>query len=753
MRKQLAYWLLIAACSTLVQAAPQWKPAEGPLKTRWAADVSPSKVHPEYPRPQMVRKAWLNLNGLWDLAVAPEASGRPELFNKQILVPFPIESALSGVKQTVSEKERIWYRRSFALPRSWLGKRVMLNFGPVDFDTTVYVNGREVGKHRGGYDAFSFDITSTLLPAGPNEIMVSVWDPTDAGTQPRGKQIRNPHGIWYTPTSGIWQTVWLEPVSSAYIQDLEIIPDIDKGIVRVQAATGTLLGDYRVEVTVQDRGSKVGSVAVQPGKPAEISIPKAKLWSPERPYLYDLTVSLKLGSRRIDQVKSYFGMRKISLGKDAKGFTRVMLNNQPYFQFGPLDQGFWPDGLYTAPTDEALRYDIIMTKKLGFNMARKHVKVEPARWYYWCDKLGLLVWQDMPSGDKYISGSQPDITRTPESGQQYEKELTALVRGLKNHPSIVIWVPFNEGWGQWDTGRITDMVKKLDPNRLVISTSGWTDRGTGDINDMHKYPGPGAPEPEQRRAIVLGEFGGLGLPIRGHTWQSEKNWGYRSFTDKEKLQSAYINLIAKLYPLIDEKGLSAAVYTQTTDVEVEVNGLMTYDREILKVDLKKIAPINRGELSSIPRVIDLLPSAQTERSNWRYTTEKPSEDWFNPSFDASSWKTGAAGFGLRGTPGGTVRTEWRSDNIWLRREFNLPSTSGEILLNLHHDDDATVYINGVLAAQVDGATSDYEHVPLSGDARASLKPSGNVIAVHCRQTGGDQYIDAGLIRIQPVVDK
>jgi hypothetical protein len=323
-------------------------------------------------------------------------------------------------------------------------------------------------------------------------------------------------------------------------------------------------------------------------------IKNARLWSPEDPHLYSVVVNLKLGNRSVDKVESYFGMRKISLGKDEKGFTRLMLNNKPYFQFGPLDQGFWPDGLYTAPTDEALRYDIEMTKKLGFNMARKHVKIEPDRWYYWCDKLGLLVWQDMPSGDKYIGGKDPDMTRSPESAKEFEQELTALVQGRGNHPCIVMWVPYNEGWGQWDTARVVGMIKKLDPSRLVDDASGWTDRGVGDVNDMHKYPGPGSPEPEANRAAVLGEFGGLGLPVRSHTWQGEKNWGYRSFTDAGALTTAYVDLVAKLFPLIEQKGLSAAFYTQTTDVEIEVNGLMTYDRELVKMDLKKVAEANRG---------------------------------------------------------------------------------------------------------------------------------------------------------------
>ncbi|HYG35225.1 MAG TPA: beta galactosidase jelly roll domain-containing protein, partial [Clostridia bacterium] len=389
-----------------------WQPAEGPLKTRWAKDVSPQDAHPEYPRPQMVRKAWMNLNGLWDLAITPK-DGKPETFQTQILVPFPVESALSGVMKKVSENDRIWYRRTFTVPQSWMGQRVQLNFGAVDFEANVWVNGRSIGQHRGGYDAFSFDITEALQWNGENELVVSVWDPTDAGTQPRGKQVRQPNGIWYTPTSGIWQTVWLEPVSAAHIESLKITPDIDKGQVTILPATTATLGKYTVEVIVRDRTGKVAEASGAPGREVTLPIKNAKLWSPENPHLYSLTINMKLGRRTIDRVESYFGMRKISLGKDERGFTRLMLNNKPYFQFGPLDQGFWPDGLYTAPTDEALRFDIEMTKKLGYNMARKHVKIEPERWYYWCDKLGLLVWQDMPSGDKYIGDKDPDITRSP----------------------------------------------------------------------------------------------------------------------------------------------------------------------------------------------------------------------------------------------------------------------------------------------------------------------------------------------------
>jgi beta-galactosidase/beta-glucuronidase len=599
----LSGWLQLQGAA----APAAWQPAQGPLKTRWAKDVSPDKALPEYPRPQLVRKDWLNLNGLWEFAITPK-NDKPDAFSSQILVPFPVESALSGVMKSVTENDRLWYRRTFELPRKWAGRRVLLHFGAVDFAATVLVNGKEVGQHRGGYDGFDLDITSAIRLSGPNELVVSVWDPTDAGTQPRGKQIRKPHGIWYTPTSGIWQTVWLEPVEAAYFKELKITPDVDHSLVVVEPVTPTLLNGFTIEVSVREGFDVLSSATVVPGKEIQLPLKNPKLWSPEHPHLYAVVARLKLGSRTIDEVQSYVGMRKISLGKDGQGFTRLMLNNQPYFQFGPLDQGFWPDGLYTAPTDEALRFDIEMTKKLGFNMARKHVKVEPDRWYYWCDKLGLLVWQDMPSGDKYIRNNEPDITRTPESAAEFESELQALIAGRRNHPCIVMWVPYNEGWGQWDTPRIVEMVKKLDPTRLVDDTSGWTDRGVGDVMDMHKYPGPGCPEPETARASVLGEFGGLGLPLHGHTWQAEKNWGYRSYTNSAALTSAYLDLAQKLFPLIGSQGLSAAVYTQTTDVEIEVNGIMTYDRELVKMDWKTIAAANRGEFAH-PGTVKAVPAA------------------------------------------------------------------------------------------------------------------------------------------------
>ncbi len=591
----MRYWLvmpmlvILAGCSTANQG---WKPADGPLMTRWAKNVSPQNVHQEYPRPQMVRDDWLNLNGLWQYAIRPKNQPQPEQFDGKILVPFPIESALSGVMKTVGEPNTLWYRRDFAVPQKWQDKRVLLHFGASDWETTVWVNGNKMGTHRGGYDPFSFDITESLRPGRQQEIVVAVWDPTDAGNQPRGKQVARPHGIWYTSVTGIWQTVWLEVVNVAHIESLVIVPDIDGQLVRVTPKCSAQADGLAVEVEVKQNNKVVSNVSGKTSQEIILRITNPKLWSPDSPFLYDLRVTLLDGAnKQADRVDGYFGMRKISLAKDGEGIKRLFLNNQPLFQFGPLDQGWWPDGLYTAPTDEALKHDIEVTKQLGFNMARKHVKVEPDRWYYWCDKLGLLVWQDMPSGDRYIGEKDPDFKRSDESAWQFEMELKNVIDALCNHPCIVMWVPFNEGWGQYDTVRIAKWIKQYDPTRLVDNASGWADRGAGDVHDIHIYPGPAAPANEPNRAAVLGEFGGLGLSLEEHTWQDAGGWGYRTLKTQQQLASGYAGLLEKLQPMV-AKGLAAAVYTQTTDVETEVNGLMTYDRAIIKIDPQKMTELN-----------------------------------------------------------------------------------------------------------------------------------------------------------------
>jgi beta-galactosidase/beta-glucuronidase len=577
----------------MATVAADWKPAEGPLATRWAKDVSPDKALPEYPRPQMVRKDWQNLNGLWDYAVRPKADDRPEKFDGQILVPYPIESALSGVMKRVDVTDRVWYRRMFRVPKDWAGKNVLLHFGAVNWESNVWLNGKKLGEHRGGYDGIEFDITDALKPDGEQKLVVSAWNPADAGTQPRGKQVRKPGGIFYTPSTGIWQTVWIEPVPKTAIDSVTIVADIDKKLARIAVKTHGDIKGKRVGVILPNEADS-GNGAEKPidGEVIVLDLPidKPKMWSPDSPYLYRLHVTL--GD---DVVETYFGMRKISIAKDDKGITRIFLNNKPQYMIGPLDQGFWPDGIYTAPTDEALKYDIEMTKKLGYNMARKHVKVEPDRWYYWADKLGLLVWQDMPSGDRSIRPNQADIMRSPESAKQYDLELKEMIDGRRNHPSIIMWVVFNEGWGQFDTPRVTNWVKEYDPSRLVNCASGWTDRAVGDVHDIHVYPGPGTTKPEEHRAAVLGEFGGLGLPLEGHTWlkQSAKNWGYVKYKNRDEVTKAYLSLMERLQPEIADPGMSAAVYTQTTDVETEVNGLMTYDREIVKPDEEQLAAAHR----------------------------------------------------------------------------------------------------------------------------------------------------------------
>jgi hypothetical protein len=728
-----------------------WRPTEGPLQTQWAKDVSPKNAHPEYPRPQMERKQWLNLNGLWDFSITGKDEARPETFSQQILVPFPVESALSGAMKTVTEVDRLWYRRTFEIPRDWKDQRVLLHFGAVDFETTVWVNGKQVGSHRGGYDPFTFDITEAVQRSGENEVVVAVLDPTDASTQPRGKQVRKPDkGIFYTATSGIWQTVWLEPVPRSYIRSLKLNTDLPQKALLVNVASSGASPGHSIEVEVLHAGRQVASAHGKSGRDLSVSIPEARLWSPEDPFLYDLKVTLREGRRTVDSVNSYAGLRKVALGKDEKGITRLFLNDQPYFMVGPLDQGFWPDGLYTAPTDEALRYDIEVTRKLGFNMARKHVKIEPARWYYWADKLGLLVWQDMPSGDKFIRARDADIQRTPESAAQFEIELRAMIDAHYNSPSIVMWVVFNEGWGQYDTARLANWVKGYDTTRLVNSVSGWADRSVGDVHDMHRYPGPGSPAPESTRAAVLGEFGGLGFKVDGHTWAGN-TWGYRGMETLEKLTRQYGKLWRGIYDLKKSPGMSAAVYTQTTDVEYEGNGLLTYDRAVIKMPVNLVSNANQGRFPPEPKAIVLAPTAQSEPVTWRYVTERPGDDWFTAGFDDSMWKEAPGGFGSNGTPGAVVRTEWTTSDIWLRREFTLPETEfKDLQLLVHHDEDAEIYLNGVQAAKLARFTTDYEEAGITAEALKTLKPGRNVMAVHCRQTSGGQYIDAGILSYEPV---
>lgn len=723
--------LLLAAA---LAAAPSMAVAQTEvprLVTRWAADVDTADVLPGHPRPQLVRPGWRTLNGWWDYAVRDSGLARPDAWDGRILVPFPIESQLSRVRRAVGEAERLWYRRTFraTVPS---GHRLLLHFGAVDWETTVTLNGRRVGDHRGGYDPFSFDITDALAGTGPQELVVSVWDPSDAGEQPRGKQVRAPHGIWYTAVTGIWQTVWLETVPRAYVADLDVATDLDSGrvVLRVHVAGGVAGERVRVEAFAgSDRVARGEGAA---GDPLTLVVPHPRPWSPDDPFLYDLRVRLASG----DSVSSYFGMRTVAVSRDSLGLRRLFLNGRPLFQYGLLDQGWWPDGLYTAPTDEALRFDIETTRRLGFNLARKHVKVEPARWYYHADRLGLLVWQDMPSARN----------RTGAAREQFGIELRRMVDALRDHPSVVMWVPFNEGWGQYDTERYTTWLHAYDTTRLVNGASGWTDRGTGDVSDRHAYPGPTIPADDERRARVLGEFGGLGLPLEGHTWLGRDNWGYRSYADTVALGDAYRALLRQLRFLIGD-GLAAAVYTQTTDVEIEVNGVMTYDRAVIK--LPAGAPAwHRALYGPAPLVRAVVATSRAEGQPWRYTTDRPPDTWMQPGFDDTAWHQGLGGFGRTPDAGTRVRTPWTSDELWLRQTFALGSQlPAAPHLLVRHDEDVEIRLNGRLVAALPGYNQAYALVPLDDAARALLRSGTNTLAVHVRNARGAQYVDVGLVDV------
>jgi beta-galactosidase/beta-glucuronidase len=585
-------------------ASAQWQAAGDRIKTEWGEQLNPNNVWPEYPRPIMERAHWMNLNGLWDCALKVKDGPEPAVFDGQILVPFAVESSLSGIQQRVGKDSVIWYRRTFEIPKNWKSERILLHFGAVDWRTDVWINGIKIGSHEGGYDPFYFDIQPFLNGNGSQTVTVRVWDPTDEGPQPRGKQVNKPHGIWYTPVSGIWQTVWLEPLGKTYIADLEITPDVDRNSLGVQAElVGSAHGDV-VEVRIKEEGKTIATGRAAAGMPVEILLQNPKLWHPDHPHLYDMEVEVQHKGSVRDRVDSYVAMRKISLSRDGQGIMRMQLNNENLFQYGTLDQGWWPDGLYTAPSDEALQYDIIKTKEHGFNMIRKHVKVEPARWYTHCDRLGMLVWQDMPNGDEgpkwnrteYFDGAE--FIRSERSEQIFRTEWQAIMDFLDPHPSIVVWVPFNERWGQFKTEEIADWTKEMDPTRLVNPASGGNHYTVGDILDLHNYPDPKLYLFDALRATVLGEYGGIGLAKEGHLWAADRNWGYVQFKTGEAVTDEYVKFAEELKVLV-KAGFSAAIYTQTTDVEGEVNGLMTYDRKVIKLDQDRISKINREVIKTV----------------------------------------------------------------------------------------------------------------------------------------------------------
>lgn len=600
MKTLAAALMAVLACSC---NSVDWKPVGNRIMTEWGENLDPKNVHQEYPRPQMVREGWVNLNGMWDYAITAADAQDFECADGKILVPFAVESALSGVGRTITGEDALWYQREFTVPASWDGDRVMLNFGAVDWYAQVFVDGAFVGEHKGGYAPFSFDITDYLAKGRKHTLKLKVLDATDNSWQPRGKQILKPYGVWYTAVSGIWQTVWMEAVAQSHVNSYLATADIDAKTLTVNVDAELQEGET-CKVVLLDQGKVVASAE---GTEVVLDVPEVKLWSPDTPYLYDIEISVLHDGKEVDTVKGYTAMRKISYAKDHTGHYRLLLNNEVVFQFGTLDQGWWPDGLYTAPSDEALVFDIIKTKEMGFNMIRKHVKVEPARWYWHCDRLGMFVWQDMPNTYEntgkhwdYHAFDTVDDSDFPEDGKaNYYHEWSEIIKSKRVFPCICVWVPFNEAWGQFDTKDVVSFTRSLDSTRLINYASGgnfYKDCG-GEIHDVHNYPDPIMYLTDPDRVNVLGEYGGLGWPVEGHLWQQNENWGYIQFKSAEEVLKAYETNAIKLSLLIDY-GYAAGIYTQITDVEGEVNGLMTYDRKVMKLDTERIREINRKVITN-----------------------------------------------------------------------------------------------------------------------------------------------------------
>ncbi|WP_367873695.1 sugar-binding domain-containing protein [Luteolibacter sp. Populi] len=750
---------LLALLLALPAAHAEWKPVEGRIMTKWAKEVTPANAWDEYPRPLLQRENWTRLNGLWNYAITAKEAAEPGAWAGEILVPYAPEAALSGVGKTLEPNQALWYERGFTAKKNE-GKRTLIHFEAVDYECSVWLNGTELGKHTGAHTPFSFDATAALKD-GENVLRVKVLDAT-GGFQLLGKQKLKPEGIWYTRVSGIWQTVWMEEVNARAIEDLDFASDIKSGTITVRAKlSGPAIPGEMLKVTVAFKGRPLAEIVGNGNIAIKVSDPQ--LWSPEAPNLYDVKVEVLDGGGKVhDSAVSYTALRELGKAKDKNGNWRFTLNGKPIFHWGPLDQGWWPDGLLTPPSEEAMISDIDYLKAAGFNMIRKHIKVEPRRYYYHCDKVGMMMWQDQVSqgyGPKSEpKDSNPPWTRmaenpkegewTDEAHKQFVTEYQRMVDHLKDQPCIVVWSPFNEAWGQHRSMEVGKMAVAYDKTRPINIASGGNFWPVGDIADEHAYPDPAFPIGDKRfddYVKVVGEFGGHGWPVKGHLWDATKeNWGYGGLPQSlDEWKQRYTKSI-KVLSGLRRQGIAAGVYTQTTDVEGEINGLLTYDREE-KIPAAWLKPLH-DHLLATPDAGTYAPIAATseqQAQSWKYTTESPGAGWEAPDFDDKAWKEGKAGFGSRGTANAKVATEWTTPSIWLRREFDVAAEpKGSPVLRIFHDEDATVILNGTEIAKLSGHTTGYALLEI--DAKV-LKTGKNVLAIEVKQTKGGQFIDAGIL--------
>ena len=724
-------------------AKQEWSPVGNKIKTKWASDVSPTNAWQQYPRPQLVRDEWKNLNGLWDYAITPKDKGAPAKFDGKILVPFCIESSLSGVGKPLLPKDELWYRTTFDVS-AWKEKDILIHFGAVDFKSTLYINGKKVGVHEGGNDPFSYNISDFIdTRKQTQELKLLVWDPTDTGIQPRGKQILKPKGFWYTAVSGIWQTVWLEPVEKTHVEQIYMVSDIDKHQVTLITNLKNPKGNEEYLITVKFKDNLIIQDSFKAKKDIVIDILNPNFWSPEFPNLYDLKVKVVRNGRTIDEFSSYFAMRKISLGEDENGYTKLFLNNKELFHWGTLDQGWWPDGLLTPPTEEAMVYDMQVVKDLGFNTIRKHIKVEPALYYYNADKLGLLLWQDMPSGfldihhpEQHVEhDSKQDWNRPKESADQFKKEWKNIIDNLRFFPSIVVWIPFNEGWGQFQSKEITNWTMAYDTSRLTNGISGWADREVGNFYDAHQYPGPGMEPASQNkgRAVVVGEFGGLGHPVEEHIWDTSRdNWGYRTYLIKDEFLNQYTQTIYNLYPE-KARGLAAAIYTQTTDVEAEVNGLMTYDRKVIKLPKAFAQVLHNNLYNNTIRANFIIEDAEINNNKKQLAQDDLGENWILNIEHNSAFK-------MEDFPNNLSIGK----SAYSYQEFEIKDMPENLALKFYGNGDVTVYINGSQIYRNYLKTKrHYDDINLSTHTKF-LKTGKNILAIEIKNPTEDGAFDYGL---------